>query len=185
MNIISGNNLLIAYVDRGFIFALLNEFDLADSDFTQALKLNPNSIEPRFYRGVKSSQNGEFLKAIEDFNLLSKVENQTSTHFYDPADILFYRGLSKLMLREKNNEAYRDLNEAVKTSKKKSKLYQKVINLLNIREISRGDIRVYYDRWELPEYSAYINKDKEQIRSMYLYRAVGSERFMILWEIRF
>lgn len=184
MDIKSGKNMYEAFTSRGFIFALLGEFELAEADLSQAIDLEPVAMDARFYRGVVRSQSKNFLRAIEDFDEVTKVNSQQTTSIlYDPGDAFFYRGLSKLMISGKREEAYDDLNKAVKISEKKRRLYQMVIDQLGYR-VGGGDVRVYFDPFELPEYSVYMDNGKEIIRSLYLYRAIGTSRLLFVWEVR-
>ena len=59
------------YIDRGTAYYDLQEYDKAISDYTEAIRLNPNNPETFYSRGIIYKSQGKLDKATADFNRAS------------------------------------------------------------------------------------------------------------------
>ena len=62
---------------------LLNkgDFDKAIADLTEAIRLDPKSVDSHTFRGLAYRDRGEYDKAITDFTEVSDSTRKTRTHF--------------------------------------------------------------------------------------------------------
>jgi tetratricopeptide (TPR) repeat protein len=174
-------------IDRGFVFASLQAYQLAENDFTAGLELAPNSAESHLYRGITRNQLRQYADAIDDLTQAIALD-VTPKHPLDDtlADAYMFRGLSKLMLHRSKDAALSDLNKAVEVSKIRKEPFQTFINQLGHRSVNTK-IRVHLDHFESPDYSTWVSENaKESIRSFYLYRGIREPKpgFRVFWELR-
>ena len=57
-----------AYLDRGFAYGQLGEFDRAVADFTKVLELQPKSYKAYALRGAARMKMLDFKNAVDDFS---------------------------------------------------------------------------------------------------------------------
>lgn len=53
---------------RGYVWTLLDEFDKSLNDYTEAIRLDPQSARARSYRAAELERRGEVERAMEDLN---------------------------------------------------------------------------------------------------------------------
>lgn len=59
-----------AYLNRGILYDICNNFVLAENDFNKCIDLKPDCLEAYMNRGISYQKQGYYGKAIHDFNLV-------------------------------------------------------------------------------------------------------------------
>lgn len=94
-----------AYLGRAMAKGDLGDFKGALSDLNKCISYFPAPTDAPYYlRGVIKRELGDYRGSISDFNKAIEI-NSTVSYYY------FYRGLSKLLLNEKDNGCL-DLSKA-------------------------------------------------------------------------
>jgi tetratricopeptide (TPR) repeat protein len=65
---LAGENLSLAYYNRGIAYFKKSQYDRAITDFDQAIQLDPNSTFALNNRGTAYARKGQYDRAIADFN---------------------------------------------------------------------------------------------------------------------
>ena len=102
-----------AYVFRGLANTGLKQYQVAVTDFEQAIRINPDSHYPHFGRGFARYQLKLYQESIADFDQTIKIEPEYANAFY-------WRGISKGFLGNKQG-AISDLRTAAELYKKQGK----------------------------------------------------------------
>jgi len=56
-----------AHLNRGFCYALTRDYDQAIADFTETVRLKPDSAQAYFNRGIAYREKGDSERAKADF----------------------------------------------------------------------------------------------------------------------
>jgi len=115
------------FLDRGILFASRGDYDMAISDFTEALRLNPNMSAAYNNRGDAYAMKGDYDKAIADLTQSLKI-TPTATSYGTRGGILY-------KIKKDYNNAIADLTKAIQLSPNHDTYY-----------IFRGEC--YYDKGE-------------------------------------
>ena len=97
-----------AFIQLGNIYAARNN-PLAVQYYNNALKIEPNSTEALYNRGLFFQNTGEIGKAVADYNTIIKIE----PHY---ADAYFNLGYINSVLSSNWNEAIKFYTEAIKSN---------------------------------------------------------------------
>jgi Flp pilus assembly protein TadD len=95
----------VAY-KRGLAALGIGSFDRAIADFTEAIRLDSNSSDARFYRGVVQSLTGRFQEALADYSAAIQLQPDHPAAYLERAKIYVLLGAEPLALN--------DLNEAIR-----------------------------------------------------------------------
>ena len=76
------------FFDNGVSKTQAEEYKAAISDYTKAIKINPEYADAYFYRGCAKQKLGDFKGAISDFTKAIKVNPNY-------VDAYYYRGMAK------------------------------------------------------------------------------------------
>lgn len=98
------------YLERGYLFLTFGRFQEAESDFSKAIKLNPNSGLAYLYHGISLSSLRLHQTAIKDFTQAIKILPMHANAYYN-------RGLAYSNL-EDYPSAISDYTEAIKLKPK-------------------------------------------------------------------
>ena len=82
----------VIYVHRGMAYFGQSLYDLAEKDFTEALKKEPNNDKTHYYRGIVYSINENYTKALSDFNKSLTINPYQSWVFYSRSQVYFHIG---------------------------------------------------------------------------------------------
>lgn len=85
----SGNNLAIAYANRGIAYSAKDETEIAIGDFDKAIEANPGYVVAYYNRGVAFSELGDFDRAIADFDKAIAL-NPDDPDAYDSRGFTFH-----------------------------------------------------------------------------------------------
>lgn len=99
---LDGNNLSMAYTNRGVALAALGNADKAVADFNEALRLSPGNSLAFYNRGNVFFDRGDMRKAIADFDAAVAAEPKFALAFYNRG--LAYENLGE---RDKSIADYR------------------------------------------------------------------------------
>lgn len=113
------------YQTRGLAYALSHQYLKAIEDYTQAVKLNPDSVESYYQRALSFLYLKEFNSAIKDLNQAIKIDNVFS------ANKEFNLGLAKALSNKSNiDQASRHIQTAIEIDTSKKDRYSEGRNLL-------------------------------------------------------
>ncbi len=82
----------VIYVHRGMAYFGQSHYELAESDFSKALKMEPDSDKTHYYRGIVYSINENYTKALNDFNKSLNINPYESSVFYSRSQVYFHIG---------------------------------------------------------------------------------------------
>ncbi|MBB6479142.1 RelA/SpoT domain-containing protein [Spirochaeta isovalerica] len=82
----------VIFVHRGMAFFGKSLYDLAEKDFSEALKREPENDKTYYYRGIVYSINENYTKALNDFNKSLSINPYQSYVFYSRAQVYFHIG---------------------------------------------------------------------------------------------
>lgn len=63
-------NYAIAYNNRGYIYLLRSQYDLAIEDFNKAIELNPEYTKPYLNKGTAYEKQQQYQEAIDTYKML-------------------------------------------------------------------------------------------------------------------
>lgn len=102
-------NLYDAFYGRGNAYSNMGQYELSINDYSDAIKINPNSYLIYYNRGNTYFKIEKDIKAINDYTKAIELNPEYSYAFYS-------RGLIYVMLG-KENDAVNDFNECIKIDK--------------------------------------------------------------------
>jgi tetratricopeptide (TPR) repeat protein len=74
------------YVNRGILYLDNKMYEKADADFTESINLSHGSDpKPYFFRGIVSTAQKEYLKALDDFKKVTLIDPENSMAYTDMA----------------------------------------------------------------------------------------------------
>ncbi|WCO00294.1 tetratricopeptide repeat protein [Psychroserpens ponticola] len=111
------------YTNRGNVYRMRKEYELAIKDYTKSLKLDPENLNVLYAKANTYLDAGNFEMAISDYSEIIDIKPSFS-------DIYFQRAYAKIRL-EKYEEAKIDLESQLKIS---SKDFKSLTNLINIKK---------------------------------------------------
>ncbi len=82
----------IIYIHRGMAYFSESRYDLAMSDFSEALKLNPENDKAFYYRGVMYSITQNYPAALEDLNRCINLNPSWAVPLLSRAQVYFHLG---------------------------------------------------------------------------------------------
>lgn len=82
----------VIFVHRGMAYFGQSEYELAESDFTEALKREADNSKTLYYRGIVYSINENYTKALNDFNRSLAIDPYQSYVFYSRAQVYYHIG---------------------------------------------------------------------------------------------
>jgi len=82
----------VIYVHRGMAYFGQSLYNLAEKDFTEALKMEPKNDKTHYYRGIVYSINENYTKALSDFNTSLNIDPYQSCVFYSRSQVYFHIG---------------------------------------------------------------------------------------------
>lgn len=162
MNIVKGDSALqkTCYINRGLSYDRLKKYDLAITDFTEAIKLDSTDLASFIDRGLSKMHAGYFEKAKEDYRYVVAKNNNHSmmeAALYWLARIHYQEGNYEevvkncdqyIIINPKDYEVYfirGTANDMLQAFEESIKDYSKVIELNpNIKEAyaNRGTSRI-------------------------------------------
>jgi len=72
-----------SFLDRGILFASRGDYDMAITDFTDALNINPNLAAAFYNRGLAYQNKKEYDRAVADYNQTIRINpNDAVTYMY-------------------------------------------------------------------------------------------------------
>ena len=110
------------YSNRGNVYRMRKEYDLAINDYSKSLDLNPDNLSVLYSRSDTYMDNGKFEMAISDY---SKIIEKKPTF----SDIYFDRAYANIRL-EKYGNAKIDLESQLEITPKD---FKSLANLINIK----------------------------------------------------
>ena len=111
----SNPNDAYAYYDRGYAYYLNAQDELAISDFTKSLELDPTNHEVLYYRGRSNTYLGNNEFAVEDFTqAISLTDTPNEYYHYYLADAYYNQQMYKKAISEYQTaiDIYPDYPEA-------------------------------------------------------------------------
>lgn len=75
--------LVESYAARGIVYKMLDKHDLAISDFSNSLEIDPNNAAIYLSRGMSESKRGELDKAHLDFNKAREINPDLAPEYYE------------------------------------------------------------------------------------------------------
>src|SRR5262252_2588596 len=106
----AGNDLASAYQNRGLAHVKRGDFEVAIADFTEAIRLNPQSAKPYNDRGFSYARRGDLDHAIADYDQAVRLDPRYSL-------ALRNRGLAYLIKHE-YDRAIADYDAAIRIDPK-------------------------------------------------------------------
>jgi tetratricopeptide (TPR) repeat protein len=103
------------FLDRGIMFASRGEYDLAIADFTEAIKLNPNSVTAYNNRGYSYYMMNNYDLAIADFNQAINLDINYAISYHNRGSIYDSKG--------DYDRAITDFNQAIRLEPNKAISY--------------------------------------------------------------
>ncbi len=82
----------LIYIHRGMAYFSESRYDLAMSDFSEALKLNPENDKAFYYRGVMHSISQNYPAALADLNRSINLNPSWAVPFLSRAQVYFHLG---------------------------------------------------------------------------------------------
>jgi len=82
----------IIYIHRGMAYFSKSRYDLAMSDFSEALRLNPDNDKAFYYRGVMYSISQNYPAALADLNRCINLNPSWTVPFLSRAQVYFHLG---------------------------------------------------------------------------------------------
>lgn len=82
----------VIYVHRGMAYFGQSLYDLAERDFSEALKMEPDNDKTHYYRGIVYSINENYTNALSDFNKSLAINPYQSYVFYSRSQVYFHIG---------------------------------------------------------------------------------------------
>ena len=82
----------VIFVHRGMAYFGQSLYDLAERDFSEALKREPDNDKTHYYRGIVYSINENYTKALSDFNKSLNINPYQSWVFYSRSQVYFHIG---------------------------------------------------------------------------------------------
>lgn len=82
----------VIYVHRGMAYFGQSLYDLAERDFSEALKREPENDKTHYYRGIVYSIGENYTKALNDFNKSLLINPYQPYVFYSRAQVYFHIG---------------------------------------------------------------------------------------------
>ena len=82
----------VIFVHRGMAYFGQSLYDLAERDFSEALKKEPNNDKTHYYRGIVYSIRENYTKALNDFNRSLSINPYQSWVLYSRAQVYFHIG---------------------------------------------------------------------------------------------
>lgn len=82
----------VIYVHRGMAYFGQSLYDLAESDFSEAMKLEPDNDKTHYYRGIVYSIKENYTDALSDFNKSLSINPYQSYVFYSRSQVFFHIG---------------------------------------------------------------------------------------------
>jgi tetratricopeptide (TPR) repeat protein/S1-C subfamily serine protease len=128
------------YLSRGFVYALLNKFQEATADFTQAIKIDPKNAGYYGIRGAAYSELKDYKQAIDDYTQAIKIDPKNASYYAS-------RGAAYGEL-ENYKQAVDDYTQAIQLDPKNPTYYR-----------DRGD-----NYYELKDYKQAINDYTQAIK---------------------
>jgi tetratricopeptide (TPR) repeat protein len=104
-----------AYYNRGFIYQVKGELQLAENDYTKSIELNPKNEDAYYNRGLIYVKNQNYELAIKDFSEAIKIRPSAADAYCNRGNAYFQTG--------KIDMALTDYNEAVKLSPMDGDIY--------------------------------------------------------------
>jgi tetratricopeptide (TPR) repeat protein len=131
------------YVLRGYAYGQLRDFEAAEADFQQALRLQQSSVEAyAIYvnRGVMRRTNGELEQAAADFEQARKV---------DPEQLAPYANLAKVhQTRHQYDLAGEQLDKALKVADRLAQAGRIEASTLAPLYVQRARLNLERGRWQ-------------------------------------
>lgn len=85
-------NFAFAYIVRGYVFALLQQFDNAQRDFAKALELEPNSYHAILNRGAAHFLAKDYDAAQADFEQAATLKPDQAAPLINLAEVAWHKG---------------------------------------------------------------------------------------------
>jgi tetratricopeptide (TPR) repeat protein len=79
----AGNNVAIAYYNRGNMFFNKRDYDSAIADYSQAIRLNPNFANAYGARGNAYVEKGDYDRAIADYTQAIRIDPNDAISYYN------------------------------------------------------------------------------------------------------
>jgi tetratricopeptide (TPR) repeat protein len=114
-NIAKTPNLPRAFVDRGFAYSVLGQWDKAIDDYSKAIEIYPGFTKAYVDRGVAYAKLGQFEKAIADCSMAIKTDPKNTEAYYD-------RGIADVNLGQ-YEKAIADCSKAIEFGPESAKIY--------------------------------------------------------------
>jgi len=74
------------YLSRGFVYALLNKFQEATADYTQAIKIDPKNAAYYVVRGAVYGELKNYKQAVDDYTQAIQLDPKNPTYYRDRGD---------------------------------------------------------------------------------------------------
>ncbi|GCL40716.1 serine protease [Dolichospermum planctonicum] len=74
------------YLSRGFFYALLNKFQEATADYTQAIKIDPKNAAYYVVRGAVYGELKNYKQAVDDYTQAIQLDPKNPTYYRDRGD---------------------------------------------------------------------------------------------------
>ena len=94
---------------RGAIFLKKKEYEIAQSNFSEALKINPHFISAKINLGIVYQNLGKNEEALKCFKEITRINNTLPAAYNNMGFILY--------TQKKYSEAIKELNKAIELKK--------------------------------------------------------------------
>jgi tetratricopeptide (TPR) repeat protein len=90
----------LAYLNRGWAYFSLGDYQLAIDDYNQAIRLNPDYTEAYYNRGIAYFNLGHYQLAIDDYNQAIRLNPDYAEAYNNRGGAYFRQGNNKLGCRD-------------------------------------------------------------------------------------
>ncbi|MFM6690497.1 MAG: tetratricopeptide repeat-containing serine protease family protein, partial [Microcystis panniformis] len=143
------------YYNRGLLYSDLQKYDLALSDYSKAIELNPNDADAYYNRGILYRRQQKYELALDDYNQAIELNPNDADAYYNRGN-LYYN-------QQKYELALSDYSKAIEINPNYAKAYYNRGNLYkNLQkydsaladynqaiDINPNDAYAYYNRGNL------------------------------------